>query len=290
MAHRYDDLTTDEYTPEELHNIRKYWGDFVRKYPHANLDDFHLDEDKLYDGSGRVVYNVMYNSGGGKNNDQWIWGDGPTKRHPRTYLSDTIRTALGEFPRQLTLSPKVRYSIPCLDYTHPEIPNIDVLTNMNIYVSPNDYFPVKFPNVFKETVLEYPGQTLYDWKSEPNLKYWPQQLNFAVWCATSGCGVCIQERELKTYPPIVQGLLKFHVYFTIRRILYELGAPLPNDDAFQQTNNMYDKTAYERLCNEFNVSNKPDFRFKGRPGGDPPPKRTRRNQYSHTSPQPKDLA
>ena len=47
---------------------------------------------------------------------------------------------------------------------------------------------------------------------------WPQQLNFAVWCATSGCGVSLNEN----YPKLIQKFMQFHVYFTIRRILWEL--------------------------------------------------------------------
>ena len=27
------------------------------------------------------------------------------------------------------------------------------------------------------------------WLGSPDMNYWPQQLNFAVWCATTGCGV-----------------------------------------------------------------------------------------------------
>ena len=67
----------------------------------------------------------------------------------------------------------------------------------------------------------------------------------------------------KTFPPIVQGLLRFHVYFTVRRILFELGCPLPGDKAFQKTNNPLRKSAFESLCIEFGLPRAPDFRWKG---------------------------
>ena len=51
------------------------------------------------------------------------------------------------------------------------------------------------------------------------------------------------------------------MYFTVRRVLYELGVPLPDESAFVQTNNVYNKSAFEALCNEFGVVNA-DFRFK----------------------------
>ena len=73
--------------------------------------------------------------------------------------------------------------------------------------------------------------------------------------------------EIDKYPKIIQGFLKFHVYFTTRRVLYELGVPLPDQDAFDQTNNTYTKSAFEALCNEFGVVNA-DFRWiRGRNHG-----------------------
>ena len=60
------------------------------------------------------------------------------------------------------------------------------------------------------------------------MSYWPQQLNFALWCATTGCGISIcslfdddmTDSELKL-PPQVRSFLLFHVYFTVRHILWE---------------------------------------------------------------------
>ena len=97
------------------------------------------------------------------------------------------------------------------------------------------------------------------WLNGPNYKYWPQQLNFSLWCATCGCGISLA--ELDGYPKIIQGFIKFHVYFTTRRVLYELGVPLPDESAFNQTNNVYTKSAFSQLCNEFGVVNA-DYRFK----------------------------
>ena len=56
--------------------------------------------------------------------------------------------------------------------------------------------------------------------------------------------------------------MQFHVYFTIRRILWELEIPLPLETIFSQTRNKYNKNAFEKLCQEFNLPNYPDFRWK----------------------------
>ena len=67
-------------------------------------------------------------------------------------------------------------------------------------------------------------------------------------------------------PPQVRSFFWFHVYFTVRRILFELGGvqnslPLPGDTAFNQTENKYDIPSFERICAEFGISPNSDFRF-----------------------------
>ena len=105
------------------------------------------------------------------------------------------------------------------------------------------------------------------WLGGPDMKYWPQQLNFAVFCATQGCGV---SREIfdsgVDLPPQIKDFYIFHVYFTVRRILYQLGgiqrvSALPEDPDFNQFNNHYDVASYKRLCSEFGIDPTSDFRF-----------------------------
>jgi len=75
------------------------------------------------------------------------------------------------------------------------------------------------------------------------MKYWPQQLNFAVFCATQGCGIsCKIFDNGINLPPQIRAFYIFHVYFTVRRILYQVGgiqsmSVLPGDPPFNQFNN-----------------------------------------------------
>ena len=67
-------------------------------------------------------------------------------------------------------------------------------------------------------------------------------------------------------PPQVRSFFWFHVYFTVRRILFELGGvqnslALPGDSAFSQTENKYDIPSFKRICAEFGISPNADFRF-----------------------------
>ena len=118
-------------------------------------------------------------------------------------------------------------------------------------------------NVFgKSQVVTFKsGSQSRKWLNAPDVNYWPQQLNFAVWCATSGCGV--SPFESLNYPKVVNSFIKFHIYFTIRRILYKLRVPLPDEQPFNISNNPYSKVNYQRLCREFGLADNVDFRWKG---------------------------
>ena len=64
----------------------------------------------------------------------------------------------------------------------------------------------------------------------------------------------------------VRTFYQFHVYYTTRKILYEMGGiqsknALPDDPAFNQKDNPYDIASYKRICAEFGVDPSTDFRF-----------------------------
>ena len=102
------------------------------------------------------------------------------------------------------------------------------------------------------------------------MKYWSQQLNFAVFCAMQGCGI---SREIfdsgLTLPEQIRAFFKFNVYFTVRRILFQTGgiqsiSALPGYPTFNVSNNHYDVASYKRLCAEFGIDSTSDFRFTSR--------------------------
>ena len=236
---------------QEMQQDRGFWARFRAKYPHAEGEKFHLDET---DG----VRNIYYG-------DHWAWGE--TNHDMGAFSSEEV-SALGRmssFPMELTLSTN-RYPVPGISFEDGAKDITNSLINLNIFVTPTKSFQAKMRNVFTKTVVPFwSSKQCYAWLGSPNYYYWPQQLNFAVWCATCGCGVSLIEVE--KWPKIIQGFLKFHVYFTVRRVLYELGVPLPDQDAFNQTNNTYSKSQFEALCNEFGVVNA-DFRWiRGRNHG-----------------------
>ena len=83
--------------------------------------------------------------------------------------------------------------------------------------SDRDTFPVRFPNIF----VDYPlgqmhvGVKLWtNWNKAP-MQLWQAQLNFAVWCSSSACGVSFVHLNSKKHP-MIRAVYRFHVYYHVR--------------------------------------------------------------------------
>ena len=149
--------------------------------------------------------------------------------------------------------------VPAIDFSESKTgQSVADLFNkeMKIYVTPTDYFTTKFRKIFKKPKIKVTtAKYARPWIKGPNMSFWQQQLNFALWCATTGCGV---SREM-LFPNLGLNLseqictfYQFHVYYTTRKILYEMGGiqsknALPDDEAFNEIHNPYDVAAYKRV-------------------------------------------
>ena len=119
----------------------------------------------------------------------------------------------------------------------------------------SDSFQVKFPNVFTNYPLgavRVEDQKFKDW-DHYKFTLWQSQLNFAVFCASSACGVSVEHLNAKE--PMIRSIYRFHVYYHIRRILKILQIPLPYENSFNQYNNPYNHEKFIRICSEYGVSN-----------------------------------
>ena len=129
----------------------------------------------------------------------------------------------------------------------------------NITVAENDghsdSFQVKFPNVFTNYPLGAVTVEDQRFKNWDHYKFtiWQSQLNFAVFCASTACGVSVE--HLNTKEPMLRSICRFHVYYHIRRILKILEIPLPYENSFNQYNNPYNHEKFIRICSEYGVSN-----------------------------------
>ena len=193
----------------------------------------------------------------------------------RKYWSHNMKTALGligfeGFPFQLSpLKTKTALPIPEVEFTEPAPSVANIFNSNRIYATRDEFFTTKFRDIFQQTRLKpTTSAEAKTWLRAPNMKYWTQQLNFAVFCAAQGCGI---SREIFdsdfSLTPQIRAFYQFHVYFTIRRVLYQLGgiqnmSALPGDPTFNQFNNHYDVPSYKRICAEFGIDPSSDFRFK----------------------------
>ena len=262
---------------------------FKARYPKANFADF-----KTRDFFGKP--NIFFHSEAHKAGEAGEAGDEETAVfdydgkdfRSSIYFSKEMKRQLGlapGFPLELCHNPNPKLEIPAVPF-HVEASETlntikDNLVQQEIYVSPSEKFKIKFRDIITDTVITHrSSHESRRWLAGPNFEYWPQTLNFAFFCATTGCGVSrrilfedkmrdgkndLTDSEIKL-PPQVRSFFWFHVYFTVRRILFELGGPqnslpLPGDTAFSQTENKYDIPSFERICAEFGISPNADFRF-----------------------------
>ena len=239
------------------------WTQFTKQFPNADKDEFYVQTsvDEKYKISAEVFFNESAGS------SVSVFGS------DRKYWNQQMKTALGVigeegFPFQLwPLETKRSLPIPAVDFTEPA-PSIAKIFNREnrIYATPDEFFETKFRDIFQQTRLTHAALAeAKTWLRGPNMRYWPQQLNFAVFCATQGYGISreIFDSELS---PQIRTFYQFHVYFTIRRVLYQLGgiqsmSALPGDPTFNPLSNHYDVASYKRIYVEFEIDPSSDFRF-----------------------------
>ena len=242
---------------------------FKARYPKANFSDF-----KTEDFFGKP--NIFFREG---DEETAVFDDDGKDFRSSIYFSKEMKRQLGlapGFPLELSHNPNPKLEIPAVPF-HGEASEDnqalhalkDALVRQEIYVTPSDKFKIKFRDIFTDTVICHRSSAeSRRWLAGPNFEYYPQKLNFAFFCATTGCGVSqndFTDSELNL-PTQVRSFFWFHVYFTVRRILFELGGvqnslALPGDSAFNQTENKYDIPSFKRICAEFGISPNADFRF-----------------------------
>ena len=141
-----------------------------------------------------------------------------------------------------------RYKAPASDVGDLSIGRVQVQHD-----DPQKWFEAKYPDIFEHYRLPNidSDELVQAWRRTP-MQFWQNQLNFAVWCATAGCGVSAED-HLSASDGFLKSFYRFHVYYQIRRILEELKAPLPHEETWDAVNNSYDRGTYERICREFGV-------------------------------------
>ena len=243
-------------------------SEFKKRFPRADMSKFIAQAE--FDASRKATARVLFPDGDGSWDNALI--------EDSKYWSQTLKDALemqqnGGFPYKLSLLQQNKpLPVPAIAFSDSITQSIADLFNkqVKIYVTPTDYFTTKFRQIFTKTQIKFTtAKYARKWLAKPDMSFWPQQLNFALWCATTGCGVSremlFSNSSLKLSEQI-RTFFQFHVCYTTRNTLYEMGGiqsknALPDDPAFNQQDNPYDVASYKRLCAEFGIDPSTDFRF-----------------------------
>ena len=157
-----------------------------------------------------------------------------------------------------------RYN-PKANYQPNEGRYLQILSGKDLYkqtivvsTGTHDTFPARFPNIF----VDYPlgqmhvGDKLWkNWNKAP-LRLWQTQLNLAVFCASSACGVSSAHLNYTKYP-MIRSVYRFHVYYHVRRVLKRLQVPLPDETGFNMADNPYTESEFKKICEDYGVPNDP---------------------------------
>ena len=132
------------------------------------------------------------------------------------------------------------------------------LYKQTIVVSSKDTFPVRFLNIF----IDYPlgemrvgDRMRTNWNKAP-IRLLQSQLNFAVFCVSSACGVSSEHLNYAKHP-MIRSVYRFHVYYHMRQVLKRLQVPLPHEASFNASDNPYTSSEFFKICKDYGVPNDP---------------------------------
>ena len=83
-------------------------------------------------------------------------------------------------------------------------------------------------------------------KCVPPMRLWQTQLNFAVFCASSACGVSSAHLNY-TKHPMIRSVYRFHVYYHVKRIFKKLQVPLLHETGFNAADNPYTESEFLKI-------------------------------------------
>ena len=87
------------------------------------------------------------------------------------------------------------------------------LVHQTITIKPKRSFDVRLPNIWiKYKLPKVKSPEIYDNWIANQMQFWQNQLNFAIWCATTGCGVSKLD-HLRNKDPMIRSVFRFHTYY-----------------------------------------------------------------------------
>ena len=160
---------------------------FKQRFPNADMSAFTVQVN--FDENHKATGEVFFKEGQGSL--RGVFGS------DRKFWPEAMKNALGlhqdgGLPYQLSINNRSPKPIPAVDFSKNIQSNIGEALNkpQKIYFTPTDFFTTQFRQIFKDTQIKFTtAKYAGKWLGGPNMSFWPQQLNFALWCATTGSGI-----------------------------------------------------------------------------------------------------
>ncbi|KAK3737411.1 hypothetical protein QZH41_000676 [Actinostola sp. cb2023] len=197
-----EDLKANEVLTQELNNIAGYLllkggrmvalsSCLVQVAKHVNFAPSSSIRGGINFDWGGVAYDVFKKEIGGPVHHY----DGLVERALTKALGKRIHNGpLGNddvpvhthFPKELEMA---KTSYPVVSTPFDKAPPSFDPEEIDIYVKPSQKFTIKPRNIFTGVLKHVTQKEAHKWLGGPDMTYYPQQLAFSVWCASSGCGV-----------------------------------------------------------------------------------------------------
>jgi hypothetical protein len=136
---------------------------------------------------------------------------------------------------------------------------------LNIYVNEVKFFKRYMPDITPNLLALKNKEDCIRLTRKP-LTFYQNQFNMAIWFATTGCGISVED-HLNHEIPLIRSVYRFHAYYQIRKILKTLKIPFPGEDSFNEINNNMNRAMYRKLLSEFNLGDEYDFSVFGNNAG-----------------------
>jgi len=175
---------------------------------------------------------------------------------PKVYLSE-CKTSIHRSDRLDT----VRYA-PNRGAWIQNVKISEVVTPQIVVNSGGLAFKVRYPNPFDNyhiiALTHSETETVMSlWFKNP-LEMYINCVNFAVFCVTSGLGISLE--HLRSSQPLAASIVRFHLYYHVRKILYALKVKLPSEKGFEKYATKHDNEAFRDICTDYGVDPKADYR------------------------------
>ena len=93
------------------------------------------------------------------------------------------------------------------------------------------------------------------WNEHP-MRLWQTQLNFAVWCTSSACGVSSAHLNY-TKHSMIRAVYHFHVYYHVRQVLKDYRFFCPTNLALTPLIILIQAQNFLKVCEDYRVPNDP---------------------------------